>query len=539
MLGDLKMFWRFSTGLRRFLQSPLTPDECRHIVDDSLRNRGRTFLRLLERAVFGYPKSPYLPLMKWAGIQYGDIERLVKEDGIERAMEVLYDAGVHVGLDEFKGRRPIRRQGLEVEVASEDFDNPLLAREFEVLSGGSTGPRQRMAIDFDLLTYDAACKYVSHQTHGVESWPFAIWRAIPPGSAGLKIGLMAAKFQNPLERWFTPHAPTWRPAMLKSAVFTACAVYGGRLWGGSIPVPEYVPLEDAGPVARWLAAKVRQGAPAMLSTPANSAVRVCMAAKEEDLDISDTMFRVGGEPFTEAKRRLVYSLGARSASGWAMSESGPLGGGCAHREVVDEVHLFSGKIAVLQHPKLLADGESKVDALYLTTLLTTTPKIMLNLDSGDYGVLGRRRCGCLLEQVGLDLHLHTIRSYEKLNTGGMHFMGGEIITLVEEVLPAAHGGYPTDYQFVEEEQDAVSRVSILISPRVGKVDEGKVLGTVLRFLGSRSRGDRMMAGHWQQGRTLRVVRREPYATAVGKIPPLRVLRGQNSTPARPGGRSGN
>jgi hypothetical protein len=535
MLDDLTMFWRFATGLGRFLRTPLSPADCRRIVEESLRGRERSLLLLLRKAVFGCPKSPYLALFRWAGIEYGDVEQMVTRDGVEAAMERLYDAGIWVGLEESKGRRPIVRPGLTLEVTDGDFDNPLLSRDFEVQSGGSTGPRRRMAIDFGLLTYDAACKYVFHQANGVEARPFAIWRAVPPGSSGLKNALMAAKYGQQLERWFSPMPVSWKPDMFKSAVFTTYAVYAARLWGFPVPVPEYVPLDAVSRIAAWLAEKVRQRAPALLSGPANHAARVCIAAKNERLDISGTVFRVGGEPFTPAKLQLLSELGARSMSGWAMSESGPLAGGCAAREFLDEVHLYSGKVAVFQRPKLLSDGESRVEALYLTTLLTSAPKIMLNLDTGDYGVLSRRRCGCPLEKLGLDTHLHTIRNYEKLTTAGMNFMGSEFMALVEEVLPAAHGGHPTDYQFVEEEQGALNRVSIVVSPRVGQVDEEAIVQTILGFLSSHSRGDKAMARHWQQGGVLTVARREPYVTAAGKIPPLRILRKQDRLDVHPGG----
>ncbi|HXG33637.1 MAG TPA: hypothetical protein VNJ11_09745 [Bryobacteraceae bacterium] len=523
MLSQVGIFYRFATGLGRFLRTPLSAEQCRAIVADSLAGRERNFLRLVHRAVYGYPESPYRQLLLWAGVEYGDLERMVQADGIERTLERLFDAGVFVELDEFKGRRPIRRPGLTVEVTAESFDNPLLARDFEVESGGSTGPRRRMKIDFDLLVYDAACRHFHFAAVGAESAPLAIWRGVPPDSSGLKHGLIAAKLGRPMERWFSPVPLSFQPRSLPFAALTLYAVKASPLFGSRIPAPEHVPLSDGRPVARWLAEKVRQGRPGVLSAAANNVVRACVAAKEAGLDVAGTIFRVSGEPFTEAKRRLVAELGARTFSGWSMSETGPLGGGCAHREVVDEVHLFRGKIAVFDRPKLLADGETQVRALYLTTLLPCTPKIMLNLDTGDYGVLSRRRCGCLLEQIGFTDHLHTIRNYEKLTAGGIQFLGSDIIRLVEEVLPAAHGGHPTDYQFVEEQNGALTEVSLIVSPRVPLDDEQAVVNTVLRFLAARDAGHRLMTAFWQQGRTLRVLRREPYVTAASKTPPLRVI----------------
>lgn len=518
------MFWRFATGLRGFLRSPLSPELCRRIVEESVRTREESFLRLVRRAIYDYPQSPYLALLRWAGVDYGDIERMVRADGIEAAMERLFEAGVHVSLEEFKGQRPLERPGLSVALSEADFDNPLLVPEFEVMSGGSTGARRRMKIDFALLVHDAACRALYFAAAGAQDRPLAIWRPVPPTSSGLKHGLVAAKLGRTMERWFSPTPVSWKGESAKFAILTTYAVHASRLFGNAIPAPEHVPLDDPRPVAQRLAEKVRQGCPGVLSVAANNAVRACVGAQEAGLDISGSLFRVSGEPFTETKRRLVTELGAETFSGWSMSETGPLGGACGSREALDEVHLFSGKIAAFQREKLLADGESSVNALYLTTLLPATPKIMLNLDSGDHGILSQRRCGCPLEEAGLPYHLHTIRNYEKLTAGGIHFLGDEFIRLMEEVLPAAHGGRSTDYQLVEEQEEALSRVSILVSPRVGAVDEEAVLKTLLAYLDGGNTGSREMGKTWEQGGTLRVVRRDPYATPASKTPHLRVLK---------------
>jgi hypothetical protein len=524
MLAGAEVFWRFARGLPRFLRSPLSPEDCNAIIRKSLTERERNFLRLLRRAIYEFPASPYRKLLEWAGVEYADLERLVLADGIERTLDRLFEAGVYVELDEFKGRRPIRRSGLTIEVAPESFDNPLLAWEFEVQSGGSSGPRRRMKVDLDLLVYDAACRYYYFAASGAQHSPHGLWRGVPPDSSGLKQALIAAKLGRPVERWFSPVPVSWQPSSMPFAAVTSYAVWAGRFFGGRIPAPEHVPLSEPAPVARWLAQKVAEGTPAVLSAAASNAVRVAIAAQEAGLDLQGTMFRVGGEPLTDAKAQVIAAAGARTFSAWSMAETGPLGGGCGNREALDEVHLFRGKIAVLQRPKLLTDGETTVPVLYLTTLLASTPKIMLNLDSGDYGVLSRRRCGCLLEQIGFPDHLHTIRNYEKLTAGGIQFLGSDIVELVEVVLPARHGGHPTDYQFVEEQDGPLTEVKILVSPRVNLRDEERVVQTALRFLAARDVGGRLMSAFWDQGRTLRVERREPYVTPAHKTPPIRVLR---------------
>ena len=127
--------------------------------------------------------------------------------------------------------------------------------------------------------------------------------------------------------------------------------------------------------------------------------------------------------------------------------------------------------------------------------------------------------------MGFTDHLTTIRSYEKLTSEGMHFVGTDLIALLDEVLPARFGGNPTDYQFVEEERDGLATVSLVISPTIGPVREADVQATVLDGLASRDAAHRMMTSLWRDAGTIRVVRREPYVTNAGKVLAMHVVRG--------------
>jgi hypothetical protein len=107
----------------------------------------------------------------------------------------------------------------------------------------------------------------------------------------------------------------------------------------------------------------------------------------------------------------------------------------------------------------------------------------------------------------------------------MTFLGHDLIRLVEEVLPARFGGGPTDYQFVEVERDGLPRVDLLVSPRLGPLDEPAVAAAVLAFLdhipgaAQTDFGDR-----WRQGGTLAIRRAEPLHTAASKVLALHVAR---------------
>src|SRR5262249_61986177 len=140
-------------------------------------------------------------------------------------------------------------------------------------------------------------------------------------------------------------------------------------------------------------------------------------------------------------------------------------------------------------------------ALFCSTLHPAAPKIMLNVEVGDYGVLSQRVCGCPLGTLGFTQHLRGIRSYEKLTSEGMKFTGSELLRLIEDVLPERFGGHPTDYQFVEEEEGGLSRVSLVVSPRIGPVDEPELVAAVLELLGSSPHatgGHWLMADYWKR-----------------------------------------
>ena len=521
ILTGLRMYGRLVWELRRFLRHAISLEEAQTIVRRSMAARETNFLRVLEGGIFGNPRSPYRALLRRAGFEFGDVASLVREEGVEGALERLYDEGVYVTLEEFKGRRPIQRLGLHLPVRAKDFDNSLLAAHYETHTGGSRGVGTRLLIDLDLLTHEAASHSLFLTAFDLWDRPMGLWRPAPPGGAGMKKVLHHTKLGQPTERWFTQNKAMWRPNTLKCILFTGYTVYSSRLWGRPLPVPEHVPLAQASKVARWLAIKTKEGTPAHLDTNASCGVRVCLAAKEQGLDIAGTFFRFGGEPYTPAKAQVVAETGSHAVCHYSMGEIGHIGVACADPAVLDDVHLLRDKLAVIQRKKSVGASGRRVDAFIYTTLLPLCPKIMLNVESGDYGVLTERSCDCPLEAAGFHQHLHTIRSYEKLSSEGMTFMGDELIKVVEEVLPAEFGGHPTDYQFVEEEESGLTKVGIYVSLRVGKVDESELITTVLRVLGTKN--NKMMANIWQDGETLRVVHREPYATGAAKILPLHIL----------------
>jgi hypothetical protein len=527
VLKNLAMAARLMRDLKPFLQQPLTLEESVRLLRDRLARRDEAFLDIIARAVFGNPRSPYLPLLNEAKIRYADVEGWVRRDGVEEALGELYAAGVYVTLDEFKGRRPIRRSGLELPVQAHDFDNPLHLAHYEAGSGGSRGVGTRARVDLALLAHEAAAQLVFLDAAGGRGRPMGIWRTALPSGAAMKSLLRHAKVGILAERWFSPSRLEFSRGLWKHWLFARHLIAASRWWGRPLPAPEHIPLDQAHVVASWLAEKKALGTPAHLDAPVSSAVRVCLAARAHGLDIAGTLFRVGSEPFTEARARIIADAGCRALCHYALGEVGRLGVACTAPQAVDEVHVAADVVALLQRERQL--GGVTVGALFCSTLHPAVPKVMVNVELGDYGVRSDRACGCPFDRLGFRQHLHTVRSYEKLTSEGMHFVGTELLRLVEEVLPDRFGGDPTDYQLVEDEEagSGLPRVSLVVSPRVGLVDAEQLIATALEVLGSGAGGNgsgSIMAQHWRDARTLRVVRREPYATMAAKILPLHVIR---------------
>lgn len=67
------------------------------------------------------------------------------------------------------------------------------------------------------------------------------------------------------------------------------------------------------------------------------------------------------------------------------------------------------------------------------------------MESGDYGRVFERACGCPLEGAGFKTHLSNIRSYEKLTSESVTFLGSALFELLEDLLPARFGGQIADY----------------------------------------------------------------------------------------------
>jgi len=515
-LVQLAMLGRLTRDLPRFLRKPIDPEQAAVVVRRRLAARPERFLTLADRLIYRNPRSPYLRLLRAAGCERGDLQTLVRHEGIEGALHQLAERGVYVSFEEFKGHREIVRGSLRFAPSDADFDHPFAAPHIERRTGGtrSQGTLVRMALSY--VAELAPSIAVTLQAHGLSRADQAIWQ-----TASLMQLLRFARVGLPPVAWFHPVQPL--PSKVR-AVATCLRLYG-RVLGCSLPGPAWSDAQSPHLMVAWLRDRVAAHGPICLTCYASSAVRVCATALARGISLSGVCFIVLGEPFTEAKRRVVEAAGAQVVVNYSAVEANTIAYGCAAPTAPDDLHLFTDSYAVIGLPRPVGGFGVEVDAFHLTSLLPSAPKVLLNVENGDYGTIARRDCTCFLGSLGLRDHLSYVRSHEKLTGEGMTFVKTRLVEVVEDVLPARFGGASTDYQVIEEETgDGLMRLSLLVSPGVGEVDPDDVRAAFLEEIGRGTELERYMARFWELANTVQVERRPPRATGVGKVLPFHLIR---------------
>jgi hypothetical protein len=513
-LHDVAMVTRLTRDFRAFYDTPITPRQAVETVTRQLATRHDRFLELVEQLIFRNPRSPYLKLLRGAGCELGDIRALVVRDGLEGTLRHLCAAGVYVTVDEFKGRTAIVRGSERFTVAEADFDNPHVSSHIETRTGGTRGPGTLLKLDLAFIADRALTTALAYEAHGLADHDRALWQI-----SGLRPILQYTKAGKAPIAWFHPVKPL--PFSSRAIIWYLGAL--GRLFGHAVPKPVFLDLLDPERMARWLAGRTKADKPICLTTYASSAVRVCAAAGTNGIDLHGVAFIVIGEPFTEARRKIVEDSGARAIVGYGFNEAGTVGFGCGDPRASDDVHVFTNAYGLVQRRRRLGDSTVEVDALLVTSMLASGPKVLLNVESGDHGVVETRACACRFGAWGLDTHLRRIRSFEKLTTEGMTFVHSDLVRILEDVLPGRFGGASTDYQLVEEARaSGLAQLVLIVSPRVGAVDEGMVRRTFLDELGRDGWSGRLMAGALDRAGTVIVRRQEPVITKAGKILPFHV-----------------
>jgi hypothetical protein len=530
ILADLEMFGRFAWGLRNFLRDTITLDDAHRIVRQLLAERERNFLRFVERGIFGYSPSPYLPLLRMAHCDLPDIRNMVRAKGVERTLLSLREAGVYVTFDEFKGRRPIVRNGKAIQVSEARFVNPFLGAHYFSESGGSTGVGTRVPHELDHLAVQSAHELIAYNAHGVVEIPKVVWRGVLPDGSGINTILRLSHYAHPPEKWFSIFNPyEFGPSVMKYRLATLFIAVLGRMAGARIPWPEQARIDQAAVVAKWVAQTLQEYGACLVLAPASRALRIALAARTGGLNMTGATFQIAGEPITPAKVRGIELSGAKVFTTYGFVELGRVGMGCSRPTEASDVHLCEGICAMVPRDRRVPGTEISVPAFNFTSLLPTAPKILLNVESDDYGVMESRSCGCPLGEIGLHQHLMNIHSFQKLTGEGVTLVATDMVRILEEVLPSRFGGSPLDYQLMEEEdKEGLTRISLLIHPKIRIRDEAEVIEVVLSALSRSSAMGHSAGSIWRQAGALQVRRQEPFWTGRGKLMSLHVAKRHRS-----------
>jgi hypothetical protein len=228
----------------------------------------------------------------------------------------------------------------------------------------------------------------------------------------------------------------------------------------------------------------------------------------------------------------ILGAGARFHSNYYFTEAGPVGMSCPHTSDPNDQHLFLDHLALVPWPRAVPGFDVEVAAFNFTTLLPSAPKVLLNVESDDFGIVEQRSCGCGFESLGFTTHVRDIRSFRKLTGEGVTLIGTDMEHILEDVLPSRFGGSHLDYQMVEEEDErGFTRLTLVAAPHLRLPDESVVVDAVHQALRARGPGAEMSRGLWTQASTLRLRREQPTVSARGKWIPLRVARPSGPAPA--------
>lgn len=503
---------------REFLHEKVSLSECQNLIREGINNREDNFLIFFKKIIYENKKNPYLELLKLSHISFEDIERMVKKKGIEETLYILKNEGVYVTFEEFKEKRTVKRKGKTFYFKKEDFSNPIRARMGEIFSGASRGPARELTIGIEYLMQKLVHEAVVFDLHRIMDAPLALWYPPFPSNVALyplrlqKLGLLP-------KVWFSQINPAVNNPSLSIKIFLFKKNIKNIFLKPKYPFPQYVSLKDAYIVAQWASEMINKYSMCSIHTYVSSAVRVCAVAKETGLNIAGTRFFISGEPLTERKRMEIEGTGCKTVNTYYFTEGGLAGCNCDNPLIkTDDIHFFKDSFALIQH--IRETQEHKLNLFLFTSFYQGCPIIMLNMENGDYGVIEKKNCGCLLDQYGFFDHIYNIRSIEKICSEGMTFYTKDIIDIVEEEFPKKFGGSSIDFQIVEEEdKDGLTHLYIYVNPEIKDINERlakQILFDRLRPNINRS----VRIKFWEEADTFRIIKAYPFETPRGKILPF-------------------
>ncbi len=500
-------------GLRGLVRHPVGPDEARALVTREVAERPARFLHSLDRLVWPFPASPTRRLLEAAGLEAGDVRTLVDDLGLTGALGALRDAGVYVSYEEHQGEADVQRGSTRFRISPRDFFNPVTKADYLATTGGSRSAGTPVEVSFAWQRRQGAQRAIQHQLTGLGDRPLAIWLPVFPSAAGFGAVMKNAAGGNVPARWFSQTGGDLAGVTRHKRLANRSLPAVNRLARTGFPDPEHLPTADPEPVVRWLRAMVDEHGAAGITGYASSITAAARWATDHGVDLTGVVTYPSSEPVTPGKLAAMRAAGMAPNPTYAFMPEGTMAIAC-DACADEEYHLWDHELAVVTRVRSRGDG-TEVPAFCWTSLAIEAPRVMVNVENDDYGVLREDvDCSCPLAPLGLRTRLQDIRGISKVVAAGVSLEGDTFDRVAEVLLPERIGGGPGDFQFIEEHGDARTRIVLRVHPRVGEVDEGAALALVRDVVTTDEYGV-LADSVWGPG-SMRVRRAPPRVTKAGK-----------------------
>lgn len=506
--------WRLTRSLRRFVNDPVPVAVARAAIVDERRRRAPRFLTALDRLVWPFPSSPTRRLLDHAGLEPGDVRRLVDDRGLEGALVALRDAGVYVSYEEHQGKVPVRRGSTGFDAGPADFFNPVVAADYMAATGGSRSSGTPVELSFAYQRRQGTLRAVQLEAYGVLGKPTAVWLPVFPSAAGFGAIVKLAAGGNRPERWFSQIPPAVEGITPHKRLANRMMPALHKVGRTGLPSAEHAATEDPSTVVAWMRDAVARAGGGVIVGYASSIAAAARHAIETSVDLTGIVAYPSSEPVTAGKLELMRAAGIRPCPMYAFVPEGIMATACPCSSD-EEYHLWDHEVAVVTRPRTTADG-TEVDAFLWTSLSLEAPRVLVNVENDDFGRVTHDdpACPCPIGDVGVRGWVRDVRGLSKVVAAGISLPGDLFDHMVDVALPARLGGGPGDYQFVEGDEGGRTIVSLRVHPRVGAVEAAAAEAAISEALRASDNGV-LAAEVWGPG-SVRIVREAPLVTRAGK-----------------------
>jgi hypothetical protein len=510
------------------LRSPLETDPD-GVVQKALQHRTDGFLAHAA-TVMSMPEHPYAVMFRLAGCSYADLESSARRDGIEATLDKLLEEGVYLSHNEFRGKQEIVRSGQHIPSSASIWKNPASKGGYEHSSSGTSGRSVSTRQSVAEVRRGESVGMLFLREFKISGGARVSVAPILPGF-GLLSAIGVGRLAGGYDRWFATGGASWKN--LHYRIVTNLLVAEMKLLGLRVPYPTYLEQNDFLPAAAYIKERLAAGEFVGMQGFVSSIARVAEAALSNGLDLTGSLALTSGEALTDAKRQLIQSSGIKVYSNYATTDFGGIGMPCSQM-TGNCSHVMKHAIALVARKGDSAWTDLQVNSLYATSLLPLAPRIFINAEIGDTGVIEKATCDCLFSKIGFDLQVRDVAAISMVTAQGMTIEITELVPLLEEKLPARFGGVPGDYQLCEAEAGPQTEIVLRIRPGASAAPPNDILKHFLDEV-KRVYGGSLSVVSWLHSEGIRAEVVPPVLAATGKFRAVRLLRASTQRALEPKG----